>query len=94
VEQLAPYKVLKLILKQPLSCEAPAPYGQVNKCDGIKATLRVPRETATEAAAGLLTAIDIEDVTIEEPPIEEIVSEMFNRGQMLASQLPPEKRVP
>ena len=91
-EQIAPYKVLKLILRKPLSCEALAPYGQVNDCNGVKATLRVQRESATEAAARLLTAIDIEDVTIEEPPIEEIVSEMFNRGQMLADQPPPEGR--
>jgi ABC-2 type transport system ATP-binding protein len=93
VEQLAPYKVLKLILRKPLSCEALAPYGQVNNCNGVKATLRVPRETATDAAARLLTAVDLEDVTIEEPPIEEIVSEMFNRGQVLSDPAPePERR--
>jgi len=91
VEQLAPYKVLKLILRKPLGCEVLAPYGQVNDCNGIKATLRVPRETAPEAAARLLTAIDMEDVTIEEPPIEEIVSEMFNRGQTRANP-PPQER--
>jgi len=91
VEQLAPYKVLKLILRKPLSCEALAPYGQVSNCNGIKATLRVPRETATESAARLLTAIELDDVTIEEPPIEEIVSEMFNRGQVIPNP-PPQKR--
>ena len=87
-EQLAPYKVLKLILRKPLSCEALAPYGQVAACNGVKATLRVPREKATDAAARLLTAVDMEDVTIEEPPIEEIVAEMFNRGQARAN--PPQ----
>jgi ABC-2 type transport system ATP-binding protein len=90
VEQLAPYKVLKLILRKPLSCEALAPYGQVSVCNGFKAILKVPREKATEAAARLLTAVDLEDVTIEEPAIEDIVSEMFNRGQVLANPPPPE----
>ena len=91
VEQLAPYKVLKLLLRKPLSCEVLAPYGQVSNCNGIKATLRVPRETATESAARLLTAIELDDVTIEEPPIEEIVSEMFSRGQVIPNP-PPQKR--
>jgi ABC-2 type transport system ATP-binding protein len=91
VEQLAPYKVLKLLLRKPLSCEALAPYGQVSDCNGVKATLRVPREKATAAAARLLTAIELDDVTIEEPPIEEIVSEMFGRGQVIAN-LPPQNR--
>jgi ABC-2 type transport system ATP-binding protein len=92
VEQLAPYKVLKLILRRPLSCEALAPYGQVSDCNGIKAILRVPREKAAEAAARLLTAIEMEDVTIEEPPIEDIVSEMFSRGQALANPPPLEQK--
>jgi len=91
VEQLAPYKVLKLILRRPLSCEALAPYGQVSDCNGVKAILRVPREKATEAAARLLTAVDLEDVTIEEPAIEDIVSEMFNRGQVFADPPPQEQ---
>ena len=89
ITRLAPYKVLTLILRSPMRCEDLAPYGQVHECNGMKAVIRVPREAATRAAARLLGSVDVEDVTIEEPPVEEIVSEMFVRGQV-QGELPPQ----
>lgn len=80
-ENLAPYKVLKLILTSAVNCDELSPFGQVVECNGLKATIRVPRSEATRAAATLLTTIAIDDVTIEEPPIEELVSQLFERGK-------------
>jgi ABC-2 type transport system ATP-binding protein len=80
LEHLAPYKVLTLALAQPVRCEELAPFGQVRACNGHKATIQVPREEATRAAAALLTRFAVEDVTIAEPPVEEIVAEMFAGG--------------
>ncbi|HSO18378.1 MAG TPA: ATP-binding cassette domain-containing protein, partial [Desulfosarcina sp.] len=54
VARLAPYKVLKLILKKPVACELLASFGRVETCTGLRAVIRVPRETATRAAAKLL----------------------------------------
>ena len=82
IARLAPYKVLKLLLRHPVSCDALSPYGQVVDCSGLRAVIRVPRETATRAAAQLLSSVDAEDVTIEEPPVEAIVSDLFDRGQV------------
>ena len=80
IARLAPYKVLKLLLRSPVTCAALSPYGQVVDCNGLRAVIRVPRETATRAAAQLLGAVDVDDVTIEEPPVEAIVSDLFDRG--------------
>ena len=80
VARLAPYKILKLVLRHPVACEVLAPYGQVDDCNGLRAIVRVPRETATRAAAQILGSVPVADVTIEEPPIETIVSELFGNG--------------
>ena len=45
--------------------------------DGVKATLRVPRGSATEVAAQLLSNIKLDDVLIEEPPVEAIIRQVF-----------------
>jgi ABC-2 type transport system ATP-binding protein len=92
IARLAPYKVLKLLLRSPVTCEALSPYGQVVDCNGLRAVIRVPRETATRAAAQLLGAVDVDDVTIEEPPVEEIVSDLFDRGQV--DEAPPQGEGP
>ena len=78
--RMAPYKVLKLMLRRPVACADLSPYGTVETCNGLRAVIRVPRETATRAAAQLLGSVEVEDVTIEEPPVEEIVSDLFDRG--------------
>jgi ABC-type uncharacterized transport system ATPase subunit len=40
----------------------------------------VPRKNATQVAAKVLTDWPVEDVTIEEPPIEAIIREVFENG--------------
>lgn len=77
VEQVAPYKLLTIVMREPCSAEQLAPYGEVEALDGIKATLRVARGRATEIASQLLTHIKLDDVLIEEPPVEEIIRQVF-----------------
>jgi ABC-2 type transport system ATP-binding protein len=79
VERMAPYKVLKIVLRTPCRRDELEVFGEVRHCNGVKAVLRVPRKEAAEAAARLLTTLDLDDVTIEEPPVEEIVSQLFGR---------------
>ena len=77
VEQVAPYKLLTIVMREPCSAEVLSPYGEVEKLDGIKATLRVERGRATETASRLLTTIKLDDVLIEEPPVEDIIRQVF-----------------
>lgn len=77
VEQVAPYKLLSVVLREAAGREVLERYGAVESLDGVKATLRVPRGEATEVAARLLTSIKLDDVLIEEPPVEDIIRQVF-----------------
>jgi ABC-2 type transport system ATP-binding protein len=77
VEQVAPYKLLSLVLREGTSPNALAQYGQIESIEGVKATLRVPRGQATEVASHLLSNIKVDDVLIEEPPVEDIIRQVF-----------------
>jgi ABC-2 type transport system ATP-binding protein len=77
VEQVAPYKLLSLVLREGTSPNALAQYGEIESIEGVKATLRVPRGQATEVAAHLLSNIKVDDVLIEEPPVEDIIRQVF-----------------
>ena len=48
--------------------------------EGLRAELNVARQETSALAARLLTELPIADVTIEDPPIEEIIGEMFAGG--------------
>jgi ABC-2 type transport system ATP-binding protein len=77
IEQVAPYKLLSLVLREGTSPRVLAPYGELESIEGVKATLRVPRGHATEVAAHLLSNIQVDDVLIEEPPVEDIIRQVF-----------------
>ena len=77
IEQVAPYKLLSLVLREGTSPNVLAQYGEIESIEGVKATLRVPRGQATEVASHLLSNIKVDDVLIEEPPVEDIIRQVF-----------------
>jgi ABC-2 type transport system ATP-binding protein len=77
VEQVAPYKLLSIVLSESTPRAVLAPYGEIESMDGVKVTLRVPRDHATETAARLLGSVKLDDVLIEEPPVEDIIRQVF-----------------
>jgi ABC-2 type transport system ATP-binding protein len=79
IERVAPYKIIKLQLETPATAEALSEFGHVESCEGLTAILHVPRSKATESAARLLSQIKVkvEDVTFEDPPVEDIIRDVF-----------------
>jgi ABC-2 type transport system ATP-binding protein len=77
VERVAPHKLIKVQLDSPVSPEALAAYGQVQRHEGLEAKLLVERAETTRIGARLLGELPVRDVTIEEPAIEDIIAEVF-----------------
>jgi ABC-2 type transport system ATP-binding protein len=88
IEQAAPHKIIRLELTEPVPAERLERYGQVQSREGLRAELNVARQETSALAARLLTELPIADVTIEDPPIEEIIGEMF--AGRAASPVPTE----
>ena len=63
-------------------CRAPplARYGDVVAQDGASVTLEVPRERSVDVATRVLADLDVEDLAIEDPPIEDVVRAVFDDG--------------
>ena len=83
IDKIAPYKIIKLQLAQPTERAMLATFGTVERCDGIDAVLHVPRAQAAEVAAHLLAQVHIDDITFEDPPVEDIIREVF-AGKIIA----------
>jgi ABC-2 type transport system ATP-binding protein len=52
-------------------------YGEVVEVDGPRVTLRVPRAEASAVAARLLADLQPTDVTVEDPPIDDVIEQVF-----------------
>ncbi len=56
-------------------------YGEVISRDGDRAILRVPKAETSRVAARLLSEHEVLDLTIEEPPIEDVIEMVFAQSR-------------
>lgn len=80
VERLAPAREVLLELKQEVPRDKLAGYGQIDTLEGCSVRLIVPREQLTEVVVRLLAELPVADLTITDPPIENIIGQIFTQG--------------
>jgi len=78
--RIAPFKVIAIDLTRDLDGYDFAPVGQVMEKEARKVTLRVPKDRAAIVAGKLLADLPVLDLTIEEPPIEDVIQRVFAGG--------------
>jgi ABC-2 type transport system ATP-binding protein len=77
IERVSSHKLIRLQLAEPVSAAVLASYGAIHAQDGLNAELKVPRAATSQVAARLLSDLPVADVTIEDPPIEEVIGAVF-----------------
>ncbi|MBI3910193.1 MAG: ATP-binding cassette domain-containing protein [Armatimonadetes bacterium] len=77
VERYSDTRRLQLVFEREVDAETLAPFGRCLACDGLRATLEVPRSQSARRAAEILTRLPVADITIEGPEAEEVVREIF-----------------
>jgi len=60
--------------------------GQVISSEAGQATLQVPAEDISSAVARILAALPVTDLTVEDPPLEEVFAELFRAGRVKAAE--------
>ncbi len=81
-EQGSGGKTIKVQLRKATTKEQLQSYGTVINSDGFSAELTVPRAEVSPRAARLLSELDVADLTVEDPPIEAVMAELFGRKQV------------
>jgi ABC-2 type transport system ATP-binding protein len=79
-ERLAPCRQVRLELREPLPAERLVGFGQIESLEGRAVSLLVPREQLTEAVARMLGELEVDDLEVSDPPIEELIGGLFQRG--------------
>ncbi len=87
--RIAPFKLLRIDIEREDGIHAPEQYGEVESLEDGKLTLRVPREDAPAITARLLADLPVVDLTVEDPPIESVIAEVFRSapGSTLAESV-------
>jgi ABC-2 type transport system ATP-binding protein len=76
--KLAPFKVIKVDLDREVDGYDFAALGDVLLCEGRKVELRVPKRSTPAIAERLLNDLPLLDLTIEDPPIEDVIKRAFS----------------
>jgi ABC-2 type transport system ATP-binding protein len=75
--RLAPIKRLELVLGTGVSRDDLARFGTVQRFEFPYATLEIPRAQTAAVSARLLATVPIVDLSVADPPIEEVIQEAF-----------------
>jgi ABC-2 type transport system ATP-binding protein len=78
VQQFTSYKTIVVQLED---CQANLhAYGEVLTCEDGRFTLRVPKAKTAQVTERLLANLPVIDLLVEDPPIEEVIDQVFTQG--------------
>jgi ABC-2 type transport system ATP-binding protein len=80
VERFSPYKTIIVRLEEPADLR---PYGEVLSQSEDQATLRVPKSAVARVTARLLTDLPVLDLSVEDPPIEAVIEQIFTQEEIV-----------
>ncbi len=78
IGQFAATKTIAVDFAQPVR-ESLTQYGEVVQQSELQATVRISKQDAPRIASQLLNAFPVSDLTIQDPPIEEVIERVFNK---------------
>ena len=83
-QKLAPFKQLRVTLQQEtVGDEVLLPAGvEVIERESNRLTLRVPRAEAPSLTARLLQSLPVADLSVEDPPIEAVIDQVYTEGEV------------
>jgi len=91
IERWAGTKRIALTASRPLVASELSPFGEVLALDGPAAVLCVNRDRAPAVTAEALAALPILDLTVEDPPIEDVIADIFREARPPVSALREQK---
>jgi ABC-2 type transport system ATP-binding protein len=78
-EKYVDHKILKITFRKPVTLYQLENFGKIKEYDKLRVVLEVPNEKVKSAASEILTALPVDDILIDEVPIEEIVRKIYQK---------------
>lgn len=77
---LAPYKVAKLVLSEQVPHSVLENFGEVLQSDNLQVSIKLPRADVSERSAQILAQLPVQDFTVEDPSMEDVIGLAFERS--------------
>ncbi len=86
VKQMHPSKLVSFTLSGPVTPEQLERMGEVVSSEGGRVVLRVPQNRLRDVVGHSLSALPLADLSIEDPPVEDIMRQLFRRDASPAGE--------
>ncbi len=80
LERYAPCREVQLELAHALPKEKLSPYGEIEAIEGREVRLLVRREELTRTVSRMLAELEVSDLTVTDPPVEDVIGRVFRAG--------------
>ena len=80
LDRFAPYRQIKVELTQSIPSQELASFGEIESIQGQEVRFIIPREQVTGTISRILAQLQVQDLSISDPPIEEIIGRLFQTG--------------
>lgn len=80
ITRFSPHKTIVVDLERAVDAHQLAAFGEVVSQSDGQVQLRVPKLETAKVAGRLLAELPVSDLTIEDPPIEEVIEQVFAQG--------------
>jgi ABC-2 type transport system ATP-binding protein len=80
LESFAPYREIYVELAQVLPLAQLMSYGDVQMVEGRAVRFIVQQEALTQTVSRILADLAVVDLTVTEPPVEEVIGRVFQKG--------------
>lgn len=81
IESFSGSRIVTLQLGEGQSADGLDQYATVESVELPKVTLRCPRSEATKTLAAILERFNIEDISVEDPPLEEVIASLYRDSE-------------
>ena len=79
-DRFAPFKTVEVELQNGTGGRSLAQYGELIAQSEGRATLRIPKAETAAVTGRLLAELDVSDLTVQDPPIEDVIEHVFSQS--------------
>jgi len=83
------HKIVTLRLGRPVAPEDLARFGEITEHSGLSVTMNVEKKTLAQTAHAILSALPVDDLSIEDVAIEAVIANMFGKSHPTAHSSSP-----
>ena len=82
LERFAPFRQVRVELTQNLPESKLVQYGEIETKEGAEVRFLVPRVELTQTISQILADLPVVDLSVSEPPIEDVIARLFSQGKV------------